>query len=367
MRRSVRLHLILGLACLTLLLGLAPLSAEATGKGDTVRLQLKWAPQAQFAGYYAAQAQGYFAAEGLTVEILPGGPDLVPEDAVSAGRAEFGINWLPSLLVQREQGQNLVNIAQVFRRSAVTEVVWRDSGITSLGELRGRRVAVWCCGNQYELYAALHAHGIDPDDPAQITIVDQPFDMDLFLRREVDAAAATTYNELAQVLETVNPATGRLYTLDDLTIFSMEDEGTGMLEDGIFARAEWLAEPRNQEIAVRFLRASFRGWIFCRENPEACVRATLAAGPSLGAGHQRWMMNEVNALIWPAPGGIGLMERAAFDRTAAIAARFGVVAGLSDPGAYRSDLASQALAGIAEDTHGIGWQKPTVDVTPGGR
>lgn len=198
MRRSVRLHLIFGLGCLTLLFGLAPpLSAGAGGKGDTVRLQLNWAPQAQFAGYYAAQAQGFFAAEGLTVEILPGGPDLVPEDVVSAGRAEFGINWLPSLLVQREQGQDLMNIAQVFRRSAVTEVVWRDSGITTLGELRGRRVAVCCCGNQYEFYAALHAHGIDPDDPTQITIVDQPFDMDLFLRREVDAAAATTYNELA--------------------------------------------------------------------------------------------------------------------------------------------------------------------------
>jgi NitT/TauT family transport system substrate-binding protein len=191
--------------------------------------------------------------------------------------------------------------------------------------------------------------------------------MDLFLRREVDAAAATTYNELAQVLETIDPATDRLYTPDDLTVFSMEEEGTGMLEDGIFARADWLAEPRNREIAVRFLRASFRGWILCREDPEACVGATLAAGPTLGAGHQRWMLNEVNALIWPSPAGIGLMEPAAFERTVAIALRFEVLTRPPGATSHRSDLAAQALAGIAGDVRGLDWRKPDVALTPGGR
>src|SRR5215207_291402 len=243
MGQTTRLGLLLGVVLLCAGLGgiSRPPAAATAGKLDRVRLQLKWEPQAQFAGYYAARAQGFYAAEGLDVELLPGGPDRAPEDIIMAGGAEFGITWLPSLLVQRQQGHDLVNIAQVFRRSAVAEVVWRDSGISSLAELRGRRVAVWCCGNQYPLFAALHAHGIDPADPAAITIVDQPLDMGLFLRREVDAAAATTYNELAQVLETVNPATGRLYTLEDLIVFLMEDEGTGMLEDGIFTRADWLA------------------------------------------------------------------------------------------------------------------------------
>jgi NitT/TauT family transport system substrate-binding protein len=361
-------RLILAIALLFVAAGISrPPVAHATGKGDTVRLQLKWVTQAQFAGYYAAQAWGFYAAEGLNVEILPGGPEILPEDVVHEGRAEFGVDWLPSLLVQREKGQNLVNIAQIFRRSAVAQVVWRDSGITTLGELQGRRVAVWCCGNQYELYAALHTYGIDPENRSDITIVDQPFDMELFLRREVDAAAATTYNELAQVLETVNPATGRLYSLDDLTVFSMEDEGVGMLEDGIFARAEWLAQPYNQDIAVRFLRASFRGWIYCRDHPDACVDATQALGPALGRGHQRWMMNEVNALIWPAPSGVGVMDGAAFDRTAEIALRFRVIAAPPDAGTYRTDLAIQALAGIREDDRGLLWRKPVVEVTPGGR
>jgi NitT/TauT family transport system substrate-binding protein len=193
-RRVIGMRLFFSVALLSVSLStLGQPAGTATGGGTIhLRLQLKWEPQAQFAGYYLAQARGFYAAEGLDVEIVPGGPDIVPEAVVAAGDAEVGITWLPSLLAQREQGADLVNIAQVFRRSAVAQVVWRDSGITSLGELRGKRVAVWCCGNRYELFAALQAHGIDPADPTAITIVDQPLDMELFLRREVDAAAVRT-------------------------------------------------------------------------------------------------------------------------------------------------------------------------------
>ncbi|MBI3303757.1 MAG: ABC transporter substrate-binding protein, partial [Deltaproteobacteria bacterium] len=157
--------------------------------------------QAQFAGYYAAKEQGFYEDEGLDVTILPGGPGLTPEQVVASGQAEFGLDWLPSLLAQRDQGADLVNIAQVFTRAGVTEVTWKHSGITTIAQMRGKRVGVWCCGNQYQLFAALRKVGLDPEDPSSVEIVDQPFDMNLFLNREVDAAAAMIYNELAQVLE----------------------------------------------------------------------------------------------------------------------------------------------------------------------
>jgi NitT/TauT family transport system substrate-binding protein len=351
--------------------GSAPEAAShavaAGGKRDRVRLQLKWVTQAQFAGYYIAQSRGFYADENLDVDFLQGGPDLELETIVAAGDAEFGIDWLPSLLASREQGLDLVNIAQVFHRSGTTEVTWKDSGISTIAGLRGKRVAVWCCGSQYELYAALRKADIDPNNPADVTIVDQPFDMDLLLNRQVDAAAATTYNELAQILETVNPATGRLYTPDDLNVMSMEDAGVGMLQDGLFTTAAWLRTPGNTEIAERFLRASFRGWMFCRDNPEACVQEVLAQGPTLGAGHQRWMMTEVNALIWPSPDGIGLMERAAYDRTVSIARQYEVITRAPDAAAYRTDLAQAALASLPDDTRGLTWRKPPVQITPGGR
>ena len=71
-------------------------------------------------------------------------------------------------------------------------------------------------------------------------IFNQPFDMNAFLQRQIDAAAAMTYNELAQVLESKNPKTGKLYTLKDLNVFKLQNEGTGMLEDGLFATRDWI-------------------------------------------------------------------------------------------------------------------------------
>src|SRR5690242_21149828 len=53
-------------------------------------------------------------------------------DVCSSDLAEFGIDWLPSLLASRDKGQDLVNIAQVFTRSGMTELTWKDSNITTI-------------------------------------------------------------------------------------------------------------------------------------------------------------------------------------------------------------------------------------------
>jgi NitT/TauT family transport system substrate-binding protein len=344
-------------------------TAAAEQPRDKVTLQLKWVTQAQFAGYYAALEQGYYADEGLDVTIKPGGPDITPEQVVASGQAEFGIDWLPSLLATRDQGGKIVNVAQVFERSGMTEVTWKDSGIESIADMKGKKVGVWCCGNEFELFAALTKNGIDPKSKNEVTIVNQPFDMNLFLQREVDAAAAMTYNELAQVLEQRNPDTGELYTLDDLNVITMEEAGTAMLEDGIFANGDWLAEEGNGEIAKRFIKASLKGWIFCRDNPEECLQIVLDNGPTLGEGHQRWQLNEINALIWPNEGRFGVMDEEDFRRTADIAKQFGVIKNEPDADAYTTDGAEAAVQELEDegvDVKGSDWQKEEVEVTEGG-
>jgi NitT/TauT family transport system substrate-binding protein len=344
--------------------------AGGTGTGgqvDKVTLQLKWVTQAQFAGYYAAQEQGYYADEGLELTIRPGGPDIVPEQAVLGGQADIGIDWQDNLLATRDQGGEIVNIGQVFTRSGMTEIMWKDTGFDSLDDLRGKKVAVWLAGNEHKLFAALAKNGLDAQ--TDVEIVNQPFDMNLFLNREVDAAAAMTYNELAQVLETENPDTGELYQLEDLNVVKLEDIGIGSLEDGLFARADWLAEEANQDIAKRFLKASFKGWIYCRDNPDDCVQYVLEAGSTLPEGHQRWMMNEINALIWPAPLGIGIMDPAAWQRTVDVVTEFEVVQSQPSDDGYRTDLAEAAVAELEDeglDVNGEGYTKPEVEVTPGG-
>ena len=342
-------------------------TAKGEGPHAKVTLQLKWVTQAQFAGYYAAKAKGYYDKEGLDVNLKVGGPSITPEQVVLGKQAEFGIDWLPSLLASRDKGQDLVNIAQVFTRSGMTELTWKDSGITTIGQMKGKKVGVWCCGNENELYAALNKNGMDPKK--DVTIVNQPFNMDLFLNRQVDAAAAMTYNELAQVLETTNPKTGKLYQPSDLNVIKMNDAGTGMLEDGIFVRGDWIKDKDHQKIAKRFLAASFKGWIYCRDHVAECTKIVLDNGPTLGKGHQTWQMNEINALIWPAPNGIGVMDKKAFDQTAEIAQKFGVIKKAPGSDAYRTDLAQDAVDEISAagmDVNGKDYKKPAVKVTPKG-
>jgi NitT/TauT family transport system substrate-binding protein len=339
----------------------------AGGDLDKVTLQSKWVVQAQFAGYYAALDQGYYEDEGLDVTIRPGGPDIVPEQVVLGGQAEFGINWLDSTLATRDKGQNIVNIGQVFTRSGMTEVTWKDTGLDEITDLRGKKVGVWLGGNEHKLFAALNKNGIDPQK--DVEIVAQPFDMELFLKREIDAAAAMTYNELAQVLEAKNPDTGQLYQLSDLNVMKMSELGTGALEDGVFVREDWIAEEGNEDIAKRFLKASFRGWVFCRDNQEECLQIVLKNGPTLGEGHQRWQLNEVNKLIWPAPNGIGVMDPEAFNVTNEIALSGKVIKEPASEDAYRTDIAEAAVGELEDedvDVKGEDWQPETVEVTEGG-
>ncbi|HRW08993.1 MAG TPA: ABC transporter substrate-binding protein [Caldilineaceae bacterium] len=340
---------------------------EGSADVTPVRLQLQWVTQSQFAGYYAALEQGYYADEGLDVTILEGAVEIVPQQVVAAGEAEFGIAWVPKMLASREQGADLVNIAQIFQRSGTLQVGWADSGIAAVEDWAGRRVGTWGFGNEWEVFAALRQAGIEPDDPNQVTIVQQPFDMSLLLNREIDLAQAETYNEYAQLLEATNPETGDLYQPEDFLVFDYNDVGTAMLQDHIFARESWLAEEGNEEIAVRFLRASFKGWIFCRDNFDECVNTVLDNGPTLGEGHMRWQLNEINALIWPSPQGIGLMDEASYQQTVDISTEFNVIENAPADGALRTDLAQQALDSLGDlDTTGEGYTKLDVEVTPGG-
>ena len=333
-----------------------------------VTVQLKWVTQAQFAGYYAAKEQGYYEDEGLDVTIKPGGPDIVPEQVVLGGQAEFGLNWLDNTLATRDKGGDIINIAQVFTRSGMTEITWKDSGLDQITDLQDKKVGVWLGGNEHKLFAALNKNGLDPQ--GDVEIVAQPFDMNLFLNREVDAAAAMTYNELAQVLEQENPDTGELYQLEDLNVFKMSDLGTGALEDGVFVQTDWIEDEGNQDIAKRFLKASFRGWIYCRDNPEECLQTVLDNGPTLGEGHQRWQLNEINKLIWPAPLGIGVMDPESWEITKQIATDYGIVQNeIDDEATFRTDIAEAAMQELADegvDVNGESWQAEEVEVTPGG-
>ncbi|MCC6270592.1 MAG: ABC transporter substrate-binding protein [Microbacteriaceae bacterium] len=282
-----------------------------------VTLQLQWFAQAQFSGYYAAVDQGYYEAEGLDVTIQEGGADIVPQDALTSGEVDYAISWVPKVLGSIQQGANITNVAQIFERSATTQISFKDKNITSIEDFKGHTVGSWGYGNEWEIFAGLQKAGLTVDD---ITLVTQAFDMLGMLQGDIDAAQAMTYNEYAQVLESINPDTGELYQPDEINVIDYNKVGVGMLQDSIWADADRLAnDPKYEETTVKFLKASIKGWIFAMNDPQAAADIVTAAGSTLGTSHQLWMANEVNKLIWPSTNGIGFIDEGAWDRTVGIA------------------------------------------------
>jgi NitT/TauT family transport system substrate-binding protein len=382
MRHSIRRGL-LGAAALATAVTLAACSSGATDTGSddgdfepitSIKLQLQWLPQAQFAGYYLAQEEGFFEDEGFTdVEIIPSGGDIVPQDALVAGDADFAIAWVPKVLGTLEaSGVELTDIAQVFQASGTTQVSFKDAGISSVADFEGKRIGSWGFGNEWEIFAAMAA---DDLDSTSVSITTQDFSMNALLDGDVDAAQAMTYNELALLLETVNPATGELYTLDDLDVIYYEDTEGAMLQDAIWADTQRLADdPAYADAAVRFLKAIVKGWLYARDNPEDAaskvydIATDAELAYPIGPVHQLWQMNEVNKLIWTG-GTFGEVDKSAWDKTVA-----GALSAVNQDGlplittepaasAYSNEYIDKALAELADEGVDVSGGYTPLDVT----
>src|SRR5438552_7540160 len=239
----------------------APSSSSNCSKLDKVRLQLKWLHQAQFAGYYVAADKGYYAAENLDVELLPGGPDVVPSQKVETGAADIGIDWVGSLLANRDKGQPIVDIGQFYQSSGLLLISKKKSGINGPKDLKGKKVGVWTGGNEFEFRALMDKYNLDNsiDNNKDMTVIKQGFEMDSFLNDKLDAASAMVYNEYNVVLEAgVKP--------DDLNVINYNNEGVGMLEDHVFTTEQNVQN--KHDILVRFQAASASGWIDAVQNPD---------------------------------------------------------------------------------------------------
>ena len=128
----------LGALALCALLAGGGAVAQQAEEPVPVRLQLKWFHQFQFAGYYAAQARGFYRDEGLAVEILEGNQGRSPTASVASGEAEFGVHTGADVLTERLRGAPLLALAAVFQHSPAVVVTRRADRVFRPADLVGR-------------------------------------------------------------------------------------------------------------------------------------------------------------------------------------------------------------------------------------
>lgn len=317
---------------------MAAAAATTVQAADDVKLQLQWVTQTQFAGYYVALDKGFYAAEDLNVTILPGGPDIAPPQVLAGGGADAMLNWMPSALAAREKGLPVVNIAQPFKSSGLMLTCWKDTGIKSPADFKGKTIGVWFYGNEYPFLSWMSQEGISTEGGDDgVTVLRQGFNVDPLLQRQADCISTMTYNEFGQVLDAG-------VSEDELVTFKYEDQGVATLEDGIYALEDNLKDPAFADKMVRFVRASMKGWKYAEANPGEAANIVLDNDES-GAqteAHQVRMMGEIAKLT---AGSNGTLDPADYERTVAT-----LMAGGSDPvitakpsGAWTHAITDKAL------------------------
>ena len=316
----------------------AALAAGAAQANESVKLQLKWVTQAQFAGYYVAKEKGFYTAEGLDVDIMPGGPDISPTQVMAGGGADVDVDWMPSALAAREKGLPLVNIAQPFKKSGMMLTCRKDSGIKTPADFPGKTLGVWFGGNEYPFLSWMATLKIPTDGSAKgVTVLKQGFNVDPLLQKQAACISTMTYNEYWQLIDAgMKP--------DDLITFKYEEEGVATLEDGLYVMQDKLKDPAFKEKMVKFVRASMKGWKYAEMHPDEAAKIVID-NDETGAQTlpvQERMMKEIAKLT---EGANGALDPKDYERTVKV-----LMAGGSDPviskmpdGAYTLDITDAAL------------------------
>lgn len=282
-------HFLRSLSSLALAAAFAALpsmQAQAQAKEPVkASLRLKWLTQTQFAGFYYAQAKGYYKAEGIDLTINPGGPNLLTENLVATGADTFGLSGgTDSVLAGVDKGLPIVSIGVSHQITPFVFITRKDGPIKSLKDFEGKKVTTWFTGANYVLFGMLGQAGIDR---AKVDIQPQQVSMTPFINGDTDVATATLYNEMWTVKDRMGA--------DKLRIFTAEESGITFPRDTLIVSKETAKD--KPELVKAFLRASIRGWRDAAANPQEAVDIVMKIAPTLNRAQQESMLTEAYKLM----------------------------------------------------------------------
>ncbi|TPQ24815.1 EAL domain-containing protein [Methylomonas koyamae] len=280
-------------------------AALAAGQApEPVTLQLKWFHQFQFAGYYAALEQGYYAEEGLQVEIRERDPAQDFVEQVVSGQADYGIGD-SGLVVRYANGKPIVALAAIFQHDALALFSKQSSGILSPYEMSGKRVMYDLAGENNAQIRALLAEA-HLDETRLQKIAHNFADSDL-IRNKVDVMAGYV----------TDLPFGLRQKGIKFNLISPQNYGIDFYGDILFtSQAELEKHPGRSE---GFRRASLKGWQYALEHPDAVIELIRSKYHSrLSRGQLRFEAEETRKRIQADTIPLGQIEAARLQRVAEI-------------------------------------------------
>lgn len=262
---------------------------------EPLKVQLQWVHQSQFAGLYMAKERRHFEAQNLSVQLLPLTPGGDPIAALRRGEADIAVSNFNNAWNASAEGAEVVNVAQIFSKSALGLVCRVSQGIIRPEDIEGKRIGVWNIGDENLVLGILQELGIEP---TSVEIVPQKADAFDLIAGNVHCATAMSYNEQLSLLNAGIPDS-------DLLVLKPEMFGLANIEDAFYVRANRLSDPEFFDAVVRFVRAARLGWEDARLAPSLAIEAVLRADSSLDRHSQRQMLEAVLRLIPADPDDFG--------------------------------------------------------------
>lgn len=257
------------------------------GPSRTVRLLTYWYPTAQFAGYQVGLRQGIFRKHGINLEIINYDQHLDIEKMLRQGETDIIVSWLVNALNIRDNGVDILNIAQFSSRSSLMLVAKKSSGIKNLQDLNGRRAGIWQ-GYELQPMALFNKFGL------KVQIVPIGNTNNLFLRDGVDVTSANYFDEYHTILNSG-------YDSSELVTFPFYDYGFNFLEDGLYCLEGYAKE--NPELCRDFVAATLESWEYCFEHPDEALKIVIDHARKMNFpvnySHQQWMLRRYQELYYP--------------------------------------------------------------------
>ncbi len=221
----------------------------------------QWNPNSQFAGYIAARELGFYADEGLDVTFRYPEANKSSLDLLRDGKADLATNSLTYAIVQKtNEGLDLVNVMQTSQHTSLCLALKSPKEKLSIESLHGMRVGVW-----YNR-VSIAAEAVNTDYHLDWTIVPFRRGFKLLSYGVLDAITVMEYNELLRLKYNG-------YDVSDHSVLRLCDHGYDIPEDGVYCLNDFYQQ--NADEVKAFIRATKKGWEWCRKHPEEATMHVL--------------------------------------------------------------------------------------------
>jgi NitT/TauT family transport system substrate-binding protein len=229
-------------------------------------LQLNWNPNAEHAPYYLGQQLGYYAEEGIELEILPGTGSGNAVTLVGTGDSPFGVAIADALVLGRAQGVPALSTAVLLQENPGVLVSFKEKGIVEPEDIYGKRIALNPQSTGYAFWVAFtEANNLDRSQITEVNV--STAELPLLIADEVDITGALLTNEVVTLL-----ADGY-----ELNMIDYDDYGVSSYGQVLLSSDDYIAE--NPDLAQRFVAATLRSWEYTMEHVDEAIAALAEAVP----------------------------------------------------------------------------------------